>query len=126
LPVPGWHSFYTTRLIPDDNIQLKAGETKSLNLTLTVKNDIHWPEEFSWEVYLVGSEYDENELSMPAGLEISMEPSRFTAYPNTIYNLKITVTTTTELAPGQYSIRYQSYLGGHSLGKGTITVNIEE
>ena len=125
--IPGWIIFYTSmNTMYDHEIQLKAGEIKSVDVNLEVRKSISEPRGFYYNIYRVGGEYRENELPMPEGLEISIEPSRFTIYPNTIYHSILTITTTPELTPGQYFLLLESYLGEHKGMAGWIEVNIAE
>jgi len=124
-PVPGWHIFYMSKGHHEDDVQLKAGETKSLDFTLETKNDIRWPSQFSYEFYKVGGEYEEDKLPMPDGLEMFMEPSSFMAYPNTVYRFSIMVETAPELAPGEYFIRFEWHLEGAFDSRGWIIVTVE-
>ena len=124
-PVPGWRIFYMSKGHHENDVQLKAGETKSLDFTLETKNDIRWPSQFSYEIYKVGGEYEEDKLPMPDGLEMFMEPSSFMAYPNTVYRFSIMVETAPELAPGEYFIRFEWHLEGAFDSGGWIIVTIE-
>ena len=125
LHVPGWRYFYMSKGHYEDDVQLKAGETKSLDFTLETKNDIHWPSQFSYEIYKVGGEYEEDKLPMPDGLEMFMEPSSFMAYPNTVYRFSIMVETAPELVPGEYFICFEQHLEGAFDSRGWIKVTVE-
>lgn len=124
LHVPGWRIFYMSKGHYDHDVQLKAGETKLLDFTLETKNDIRWPSQFSYEIYKVGGEYEEDKLPMPDGLEMFMEPSSFMAYPNTVYRFSIMVETAPELAPGEYFIRFEQHLEGAFDSGGLITITV--
>lgn len=124
LHVPGWRYFYMSKGHYDHDVQLKAGETKSLDFTLETKNDIRWPSQFSYEIYKVGGEYEEDKLPMPDGLEMFMEPSSFMAYPNTVYRFSIMVETAPELVPGEYFIRFEQHLEGAFDSGGWIRVTV--
>ena len=124
LRVPGWSIFYMSKGHYENDVQLKAGETKSLDFTLYTKNDIRWPSQFSYEIYKVGGEYEEDKLPMPDGLEMFMEPSSFMAYHNTVYRFSIMVETVPELAPGEYFICFEQHLEGAFDSRGWIRVTI--
>lgn len=125
LHVPGWRYFYMSKGHYENDVQLKAGETKSLDFTLETKNDIRWPSQFSYEIYKVGGEYEEDKLPMPDGLEMFMEPSSFMAYPNTVYRFSIMVETAPELAPDEYFILLEQHLEGAFDSRGWIRVTVE-
>jgi len=73
----------------------------------------------------VSQEYAEDELLMPDGLTVSVEPSSFTAYPNAIYQLAIILETAAELAPGVYFLRFEQHLEQGFSSGGWITVTVE-
>ena len=104
----GWR--YGSSLFCDESITLGPGETKLLDVTLEVKKPCHGlgPWEVSYTLFRVAREYGYDEIPMPEGLKVSMEPTRFAAYPNAVYHSAITIKTTPELAPGEYWFRFEA------------------
>jgi hypothetical protein len=105
-PVPGKSLLESARLLYADSVELEAGETKSIDVTLDTRKD--GPGEFSYQVFRVDREYGEVRLPLPDGLEISVEPPSFTANPKSIYYSTITITTTAKLSPGEYWLRLEA------------------
>ncbi len=121
-PPPGKALLEAARIALDDSIELKAGETKVLDVTLeTLK---HGPGEVSYKIFRVAREYGKDEIPMPEGLEVSMEPTKFMAYPNAVYHSAITIKTTPELAPGEYWLSFEAEFEGEFRMTGCIRVNV--
>jgi hypothetical protein len=106
---------------------LKAGETKSLRVLLwTTKDFGPGPHEVSYTLFRVARGYGSDEIPMPEGLEVSIEPARFMAYPNAEYHSTITIKTTPELSPDEYCFRFESECEGSPMWTGGwITVIVE-
>ena len=115
----------TTRF--EDSVQLKAGETKSLDVALYTKKDFGpGPHEVSYTLFRVARGYGADEIPMPEGLEVSIEPTKFMAYPNAEYHSTITIKTTPELSPGEYCFRFESECEGSPMWTGGwITITVE-
>lgn len=104
---------YASGLFHDESITLEPRETKLFDVTLEAKKDFGLgPREVSYTLFRVAREYGEDEIPMPEGLKVSVEPTRFTIYPNAVYHSTITVETTPELAPGEYWLRFEAGLKG--------------
>jgi hypothetical protein len=106
---------------------LKVGETKSLDVFLSTKKDFGpGSHEVSYTLFRVARGCGADEIPMPEGLEVSIEPARFMAYPNAQYHSTITIKTTTELSPGEYCFRFESECKGSPMWTGGwITVIVE-
>jgi len=98
-PVPGRSHFDDARLLYAHAVELEAGETESIDVTLETRAD--GPGEFSCRIFGTDREYGEVTLPVPNGLEISLEPSSFMASPNNVYHSTITLDTSTDLTPGE-------------------------
>lgn len=111
----------------ESSAQLKAGETKSLDVALSTKKDFGpGPHEVSYTLFRVARGYGADEIPMPEGLEVSIEPARFMAYPNAVYHSTITIKTTPELSSGEYCFRFESECEGSPMWTGGwITVTVE-
>lgn len=115
--------WYHPDLEIDQEVMLKAGETKVLDATLnTGKME---PSLFTFTIGLVSREYAEELLPMPEGMKVSIEPSEFTAYPRTAYHFSIIIETTPELPSGEYVLLFKGYFGHFSYETGWIAVNVE-
>jgi hypothetical protein len=113
------------------NIKIKAGETASVNITLDTLKDSG---EFSFTISRVKNTsvpypqtgiQSQDKLSMPKGLEVSIEPSWINASTYNTYHSTVSIKTTPELPAGEYVLflELQWGLGGRS--GGWITVNVE-
>ncbi len=115
---------YQSRVNYEHSIELKAGETKSIPLTLEVKKDIRGPELFTYTIYRTNGEYSEDKLTLPEGLEVVIEPSELTVCPNTTYISILTVRTSPGVTGGEYYFLLERYLENGFRGRGWIRVNV--
>jgi hypothetical protein len=113
VPVGGFHKNF---------IELKPGETKGTNYTLYTRNG--GPGKVSYEIYRVAHVYEKEEMAMPEGLNVSIEPSGFMVQPHKNYTSKITVKTSPELLPGEYVLCIKGYYN-RILSDEWLTVNVE-
>ena len=125
LRVPGWSIFYMFRMRYDHYISLKAGETGAIDATLDTRLSIRYPDKFNYKIYCVGGEYEEEEIAAPDGLVVYLEPSRFTVYPNTIYNLKLVVAAAGEVPPGDYFYCFKHGFGENLGTRDWIKITVE-
>ena len=88
VPVGGIHRNY---------LWLKPGETGETYYTFYTRNG--GPGEVSYKIYRVAGVGKKEEIAMPEGLEVSIEPSKFIAQPHENYTSKITVKTSPGLVP---------------------------
>ena len=126
-PGSGVSPLTTSSIWFESSAQLKAGEAKSLDVALYTKKDFGpGPHEVSYKLFRVARGYGQDEIPMPEGLEVSIEPARFTAYPNAEYHSTITIKTTPELSLGEYCFRFESECEGSPMWTGGwITVTVE-
>ncbi len=119
ITVPGLGSgthIYEPRVIHEESISLKPGETKTMDVTLNTgkKLPFYYPHEFRYEI----------DVPLLAGgnLSATIEPQRFTAYANTTYHSTFTIVTTDEVSPGEYAVQIRHY--GSMIGTTHINVNV--
>ena len=126
-PGSGFSPLTTSQTRFEESAQLKAGETKSLDVALYTKKDLGpGPHEVSYKLFRVARGYGQDEIPMPEGLEVSIEPTRFMAYPNAEYHSTITIKTTPELTPDGYCFRFESECEGSPMWTGGwITITVE-
>ncbi len=123
---PGQGLEYTSRFSYEHAVVIEAGETEIIiDVSADIRKDIAEPGELSCDIYMVEAEYSEEEVPMPVGLEVSIEPSCFTVYPNTTYHITISITTTPELTPGEYFLRFEQNFESRFWSGGWIRVTIE-
>lgn len=122
---PGQGIANQSRLLFDNLIEMKAGETKIMDVTLEVRKDIRQPEEFTYTVSHVTTEYSESTIPMPKGLDVGIEPSQFLGCPNTTYHSMLTIKTTETLMPGEYWLIFQQKTGRGGGTTGWIKVSVQ-
>jgi len=83
-------------------MRLNPGETGETYYTLYTRNG--GPGEVSYKIYRVAAVGEKEEMAMPEGLEVSIEPSKFMAQPHKNYTSKITVKTSPELLPNEVNL----------------------
>jgi len=126
-PVPGLGGGgprYQSRVLYEHSIELKAGETKLIPLTLEVKKDIRKSELFTYTISRTSGEYSEDKLTMPEGLEVDIEPSELTVCPNTTYVSLLTIRTSADTEAGEYHFLLEQYLENGFRGSGWIRINV--
>ncbi len=123
-PTPGLSHLSKARVYHDDFIQIKPGETKTIEFTLETRKD--GPGIFKiWGISHVSGEYSDAILPMPEGLGVNLEPESFMAYPDSTYQSVLTITTSPELAPGEYWLRFDQEFERSFRGYGWIRVTVE-
>ncbi len=111
-PIPGKSHLSMARVLYDDSVSIKAGETKSLDVTLESRKS--GPGQVIYEISRV-----------PDGLDVSIEPSQFMAYPDTEYHSTINIKAVHELASGEYRFLFGKNFERVFSGAGWIRVNVE-
>jgi len=114
---PGYSHWFGSQMRYDDSVEIKAGDTKIIDVSLETRKS--GPGEYSGRLSYVSRESSEDELPLPEGLKVSLEPFRFKTYPNTAYHAAITIETNPGLAPGEYYLRFlSSFVHGESYSSG--------
>jgi len=111
-PTPGKSHLLMARVRHDDSISIKAGETKSLDVTLETRRS--GPGTVIYEI-----------SGAPEGLDVGIEPSQFIAQPETVYHSTITIKASPELAPGEYRLSFGHNFEKVFSGVGWIEVSVE-
>jgi hypothetical protein len=129
LEIPGKSLLESAHIDYSHSVERKAGETKSLDITLDMRKDSL--RRVSFAIWRVSKIYAEDRLPMPEGLDVSVEPSNFIAAPNNTYQSTIIIKTSPELPPGEYVLLLDVKAdmlrgsGWKRWASGWITVNIE-
>ena len=128
ITVPGRSHFGAERFImKPEMVELSAGETKEVNINLETRES--GPGKVAYSFFRVKRVYSDEEIPMPDGLNVSIEPSTFMAYPNETYNSTLTINTTQDIPRGEYVLSVNGVYestgkhGGEG-GVGTLTVNV--
>ena len=126
ITIPGRSHFGAQRFIMEpEMVELGAGETKEVNINLETRKS--GPGKVTYNLSRVNRVY--SEIPMPDGLNASIEPSTFMAYPNETYNSTLTINTSRDLPRGEYRIHVNAVYestgkhGGEG-GVGTLTINM--
>jgi len=120
--IPGKSLLESARVLYADSVDLKAGETRLIDVTLETRKD--GPGEFSCVIFRTDKEYGKDTLPMPRGLEVSIEPPKVMASPNNTYHLTITIKTTPDIALGEYWLRFEQDFENVFRATGWIRVKI--
>ena len=124
---PGKSLLEMARFMTPDMVELSVGETKEFNITAETRKN--GPGEVTYSFFRVKRVYSDGEIPMPDGLNVSIEPSTFMAYPNETYNSTLTINTSRDLPRGEYRIHVNAVYestgkhGGEG-GVGTLTINM--
>lgn len=111
-PTPGKSHLLMARVLHDDSVSLKAGQTKSLDVTLETRKS--GPGQVIYEI-----------SGAPDGLDVSIEPSQFMAQPETVYHSTITIKASPGLPPGEYRLSFGQNFEKVFSGVGWIEVSVE-
>jgi hypothetical protein len=93
-------------------VTVNAGESVSFNLGLRFDKWI--PDASSNSISITRiNEMDNGSTNLPnlPGLKVSVDPSRYTTYPNITYNSQVTIALSPSLPPGNYYFNISSSLG---------------
>lgn len=102
---------YQSILMFDRVVEMKAGDTKIIDVMFDVRKEIMQPEEFTYTISFVGKEYSESAIPMPEGLDVIIEPSHFIGCPNMTYHSTLTFKAADTLTPGEYWFVFQQRTG---------------
>jgi len=129
-PPPGGGPFVSF----NDHIDIKAGETKTTDITLMIRRPDS-PVNVSYGIFKAEKAEDYSpskggmpyeKLPMPEGLDISIKPDEFVAYPNRTYNSTILIEASTELDKGEYQLFLEILFDDSRWpGSGWIVVNVD-
>lgn len=122
ITVPGTSLFGHPVFDRPDKVELRAGETKEVNLYLETREN--GPGMVTYSIFRVENYGSKDEIPMPPGLNISIEPSTFIAYPNETYNSTISIKTKPDLPRGDYVLRTHIYFEDVQEGGGWMTVSV--
>jgi hypothetical protein len=104
-------------------VRFDAGGLQEVNVNLSTGK--YGPADIMYSVEMVESKDSAIGISMPAGIEITVEPSQFTAYPRNEYKSSIKILTQPDIPPGTYWIRVEYRFGETLSGQRMLMVNID-
>ena len=122
MAIPGKSLLEMARFIQPDMVELSVGETKEFNITAETRKN--GPGEVTYSFFRVKRVYSDGEIPMPDGLNVSIEPSTFMAYPNETYNSTLTINTSRDLPRGEYIIFIHTVFENVMQGGGELIVNV--
>ena len=106
----------------DTAVRFDAGSFQEVNVNLSTGK--YGPDSLTYTVKRVKTEDSVAEIPMPAGLDVTVEPAQFTAYPWNQYCSTLKLQTTPDLPPGTYWIRVCYQFGESISGYRVLMVNI--
>ncbi len=118
MPVPG----PVFLVVPDYQrvIHVLADNTYTQEMVLDIGNGISEPTNFSYQLTAVVSVNDKHTPApWPEGLEVTIEPASFLAYPNAVYSSLMVVKVAPGLAPGEYLFQIDGEFSG---GRGSSSI----
>jgi hypothetical protein len=118
---PGQGMADLPRIIYEDNISIKAGQSVTTNISADLRRGITAPQYVTFGFTPVAKEYSRNEISLPSGMKIDISPSRVLAYPNTEYRIKLCIQTEKSIQPGEYWMMNSMDNSMHSWTRITVT-----
>jgi hypothetical protein len=97
-----------------DILRYPAGTTLTIDATLS--SGKYGPGKVTFTI---------NRDALPEGLEVSIRPAEFTAYPRSEYKSTLIISTAPDLSPGTYEISIEYNFNGVGSGHRTITLHVE-
>lgn len=108
-------------------VVVSSGKTRTLDFVYETKQN--GPGNLSLTILNIGQPHYGGplppELSMPEGLNVSVQPKQIRAYPNRTYHFTISINTSAELEPGTYRLAWRSAFEPWGELVGPITVTVE-
>jgi len=99
--------------ITDHFLVLRSEEMRETYYMFYTRNS--GPEKVNYTIYRVRGVYEKEEIPMPDGLTVSIEPSEFVAEPHKKYTSKITIKTNSKLESGIYTLYLHASFGKYEL-----------
>jgi len=119
---PGLSGLYMAVFMHPHNVDMKAGETKEINLTLETRKD--GPGSVTYDVFQVEKFYSDEKISMVGGLNVKVELSTFMAYPNETYISVLKIETDQYLPRDEYFLYIHHKFEGVMSGGGWLSVEV--
>ena len=115
----------TVRFISDAAIGLLSGETGRIEVVLATGK--YGEGKVSYQISRVDSKDGSNQIPMPEGMEVTIEPIEFITAPYNDYKSVIEIRTDEQvISPGEYWILVAYDIGGTISGQRVINVNIDK
>ena len=106
------------------SVQIGVDQLGVLNINAEIRKDIWKPGYISFYIFRVEAVYKENEIALPEGMTISIEPAEFKIYPNTVYSITLTIRTSSKTPPGEYYFLTTAKIEGSLTTKGWTKVTV--
>jgi len=116
-----------------NHVELRPGQIKSIDVFLTIRKPAQMNVSYGIFVARKVEQYSPLEngvpyekLSTPPGLEVTIKPSDFIAYPGKTHTSVVEIKTSSELPQGEYQLFLEVFLDNNRWpGSGWITVNVK-
>lgn len=115
---------FTDSRIPwaiDRAVRFDAGGLQEVNVNLSTGK--YGPDRVTYSIKRIESKDSTVEVTMPEGLNITIQPAQFVADPNNKYTSTLKIQTTPDISSGTYWIRVE-YKFGESMGYRVLMINI--
>jgi hypothetical protein len=103
-------------------VRFDVGGFQEVNVNLSTGT--YGPDNVTYTIKRVDSKDGAIEMPMPAGMNITIEPSQFATNPGNEYRSTLRIRTTSDLSTGTYWIRIEYQLGKSMSGYRVLMVNI--
>jgi hypothetical protein len=115
------------RLEFDNFVSIKAGQSMVLNITHDIRKNVRAPAEYFYGFTPVANEYGEQEVPLPAGMNIRLVPAKIKVYLNTKYPIELSIQTEQDTPTGDYWIKlYRSNDRGIKLTNRWIKITVTD
>ena len=104
-------------------VRFDAGLFQEVNVNLSTGK--YGPGDLTYTIRRVENKDSAVEMPMPEGLNITIDPAQFTAYPRSQYLSTLKIQSSVNLVPGTYWIRVDYQFGKSISGYRVLMVNID-
>ena len=112
-----------TRVVCDSQISVIAGQSVVLVITESAGKEVQPLEEHQFRFTPVSEEYGIDAVPLPDGMSLNITPSKINVYPNTSYQIEMTVQTSKDVQTGNYWIMvYEENNSGNPNFRGWVKI----
>jgi hypothetical protein len=126
VPKPGISHFGTPRILWPDEIRVTAGTANTSEIVVESREKGYGRVHLRILSRVAEHTSRARTLPMPEGMEVSVAPPDFMAYPEETYYAMVTVNTTPATPPGRYVIQFCHTFEGSFYGDGWFDVTVTE
>lgn len=120
--VPGWSGLGLPRTSHPDTVSVEQGSGETVEFVHHAGESP--PGVASLDLYRVAGEYSEEQVPMPDGVSVEVEPERHLVSPHRNYTFHVTVSASNEVSPETYWLRYR-LSSSDSMENGRLKLRVE-